>query len=156
VTIDALLSLGGNMGDRRAIMEAAIALLAALPGTSITARSSFYRTEPDGPVVQDWFVNLAVAVRTEFDAASLAAACRAIEAALGRDRSEEIPWGPRPIDIDVIATGDAGAMTPVGGSLDVRPFVLVPLAEIAPRTAIAGITVLEHAEAAGMAGVARL
>jgi 2-amino-4-hydroxy-6-hydroxymethyldihydropteridine diphosphokinase len=156
VTIDALLSLGGNMGDRRAIMEAAIAGLAALPGTRVTARSSFYRTEPDGPVAQDWFVNLAVAVRTEFDAASLAAACRAIEAALGRDRSAEIPWGPRPIDIDVIATGDTGAMTPVGGSLDVRPFVLVPLAEIAPRTAITGVTLLEHAEAAGMAGVTRL
>jgi 2-amino-4-hydroxy-6-hydroxymethyldihydropteridine diphosphokinase len=156
VTIDALLSLGGNMGDRKALMDAAVERLAALPGTRITARSSFYRTEPDGPVVQDWFVNLAVAVRTEFDAAGLAAACRQIEADLGRDRTREIPWGPRPIDIDVIAVGSAGAMTPVGGSLDVRPFVLVPLAEIAPRTAIAGITLLEHAEAAGMAGVARL
>jgi 2-amino-4-hydroxy-6-hydroxymethyldihydropteridine diphosphokinase len=156
VTIDALLSLGGNMGDRKALMDAAVERLAALPGTTVTARSSYYRTAPDGPIEQDWFVNLAVAIRTDFDPAALAAACRQIEADLGWDRTREIPWGPRPIDIDVIAVGSAGAMTPVGGSLDVRPFVLVPLAEIAPRTAIAGITLLEHAEAAGMAGVARL
>jgi 2-amino-4-hydroxy-6-hydroxymethyldihydropteridine diphosphokinase len=156
VTIDALLSLGGNMGDRRAIMEAAIALLAALPGTSVTARSSFYRTEPDGPVVQDWFVNLAVAVRTEFDAASLAAACREIEAALGRDRSEEIPWGPRPIDIDVIAFGRGGIMQSWGGTLDTRRFVQIPLSHIASGVMIDGITVVHAAAEAEQIDVVRL
>jgi 2-amino-4-hydroxy-6-hydroxymethyldihydropteridine diphosphokinase len=100
----ALLSLGGNVGDRKAAMDAAVERLAALPGTRVTARSPHYRTAPDGPVAQDWFVNLAVAVETEMDATELAAACKRIEAALGRDRSREIPWGPRPVDIDVVAT----------------------------------------------------
>lgn len=154
--IDALLSLGGNVGDRKATMDAAVARLAALPGTAVTARSPYYRTEPDGPVEQAWFVNVAVAVRTEMDAAALAAACRDIEAALGRDRSNEIPWGPRPIDIDVIATGSGLRMEPPAGRLDSRPFVLVPLADIAPAVVVAGSSVASHARSAGQAGVERL
>ncbi|MEX2319141.1 MAG: 2-amino-4-hydroxy-6-hydroxymethyldihydropteridine diphosphokinase [Bauldia sp.] len=153
MTIDALLSLGGNMGDRKALMDAAIERLAALPGTRVTARSSYYRTTPDGPIAQDWFVNLAVAVRTDFDADALAAACRTIEADLGRDRSCEIPWGPRPIDIDVIAVGNDGLMAAPGGEFDRRQFVLVPLAEIAPATVIAGSSVASHASSAGRSGV---
>ena len=156
MTIDALLSLGGNMGDRRAMMDAAVSRIAALPGTRVTARSSYYRTAPDGPVAQDWFVNLAVAVTTDLDAAALAVACRRIEADLGRDRTREIPWGPRPIDIDVIAVGTAGAMEAPGGNLDRRQFVLVPLAEIAPATVIGGSSVASHASAAGRTGVERL
>ncbi len=156
MSLDALLSLGGNVGDRKAIMDAAVAAVAALPATTVAARSPYYRTEPDGPVVQDWFVNLAVAVATEMDAAALAAACREIEASLGRDRTREIPWGPRTIDIDVIATGARDAMVPAGGKLDRRPFVLVPLADIAPATVIAGSSVVSRARAAGSDGVERL
>jgi 2-amino-4-hydroxy-6-hydroxymethyldihydropteridine diphosphokinase len=156
VTIDALLSLGGNVGDRRATMDAAIERLAAIPGTTVTARSSYYRTAPDGPVVQDWFVNLAVAVTTELDPLALVAACRTIEHALGRDRATEIAWGPRPVDVDVIATGDQRTMTPAGGDLDCRPFVLVPLAEIAAGVRIGARTIDEYAAAAGNAGVERL
>ena len=154
--IDALLSLGGNVGDRKAAVDAAIAALGALPGTAVTARSAYYRTVPDGPVAQPWFVNLAVAVRSEMTPAALAAACKEIETALGRDRTREIPWGPRPIDIDVVATGDSREMTPPGDSLDARPFVLVPMAEIAGFIVIAGYTIAQRAEAAGSAGVEQL
>jgi 2-amino-4-hydroxy-6-hydroxymethyldihydropteridine diphosphokinase len=96
----ALLSLGGNIGERKALMDAAVVRLAALPATKIVARSSYYRSAPDGPVAQDWFVNLAVTLTTQLSATDLAASCRAIEADLGRDRTKEISWGPRPIDID--------------------------------------------------------
>jgi 2-amino-4-hydroxy-6-hydroxymethyldihydropteridine diphosphokinase len=156
VTTRALLSLGGNIGDRRATMDAAVARLAALPGTAVVARSSYYRTEPDGPVVQDWFVNLAVALTTDLDTAALIAACRQIEIDLGRDRASEIPWGPRPIDIDVIAIGGEARMETVAGPLDRRAFVLVPLAEIAPATVIDGRSIGDHARATGAAGVERL
>lgn len=154
--MQALLSLGGNVGDRKATMDAAVAAIAALPGTTVTARSSYYRTEPDGPVAQPWFVNLAVAVATKLPPAALAAACKEIEAALGRDRAREIPWGPRPIDIDVVATGDGFDMEAAGGALDGRAFVLVPLAEIAGSIVIAGATIAERSAAAGRNGVALL
>lgn len=152
----ALLSLGGNVGDRKATMDAALTAIAALPGTTVTARSSYYRTEPDGPVAQPWFVNLAVAVTTELTPAALAAACKEIEADLGRDRTREIAWGPRPIDIDVVATGDATGMAAAVGQLDARAFVLVPLAEIAGGAVVAGRTVAARAEESGTAGVERL
>lgn len=152
----ALLSLGGNVGDRKAAMDAAVAAIAALPGTTVTARSPYYRTAPDGPVAQDWFVNLAVAVATEMDAVALTSACKRIEATLGRDRSREIPWGPRTVDIDVVASGAAEAMTAPGGDFDTRPFVVIPLAAIAPDVTINGRSLRDHAARADAAGVERL
>lgn len=125
MTVDALLSLGGNMGDRKALMDDAVTRLGAIPETVVYARSLYYRTEPVGPVKQDWFLNIAVALRTGQSREELIAACRAIEAALGRDRSKEISWGPRPIDIDVMSY-DGSAVT------DDRAFVTIPLAEIVP------------------------
>ena len=149
MTTDALLSLGSNLGDRRALIDMAVERLAKLPGTRLRARSSYYRTEPVGPVEQEWFLNIAVALGTDLSRSELATACRAIEADLGRDRSKEIPWGPRPIDVDVVLYGDSG------GS-DQRAFVLVPLAEIAPDLRIGGRSLGERAEGIGSAGVVKL
>jgi 2-amino-4-hydroxy-6-hydroxymethyldihydropteridine diphosphokinase len=154
--MDALLSLGGNVGDRRANMEAALAAIAALPGTKVLADSPCYRTAPDGPIAQDWFVNLAVAVRTTLDADALAAACREIEAGLGRDRSVEIPWGPRTVDIDVIATGSAEEMEPFGAKLDTRAFVVIPMADIASEVRVSGLTLGEWARRADRSGIEEL
>ena len=154
--MDALLSLGGNVGDRRATMEAAVAALAVLPTTQVLAQSPYYRTAPDGPVAQDWFVNLAIAIRTDLDIDTLATACRRIEADLGRDRTREIPWGPRPIDIDIIAMGTMQQMSPRDGKLDGRAFVLVPLADIAPGTVIGESTIAGLAAAVDRHGIERL
>lgn len=156
MAIDAWLSLGGNMGDRKALMDAAVERLAALLGTRVTARSPYFRTVPDGPVEQDWFVNLAVAVRTEMSAGALAAACREIEAALGRDRSKEIPWGPRPIDIDVVAFGRDGVMEPYGGAMDTRLFVQIPLSHLVSPPLTSGVAPAPSAAEAHESGVIRL
>lgn len=154
----ALLSLGGNVGDRRATMDAAVAALAALPGTTVSARSPAYRSAPDGPIAdQPWFANLAVVLTTTLDLPSLQAACRSIEASLGRDRTREIAWGPRTIDIDVIATGDGPAtMTPPYGTFDERPFVVVPLADVAPEAVVAGRSVIDWAGGSNRSGLQRL
>jgi 2-amino-4-hydroxy-6-hydroxymethyldihydropteridine diphosphokinase len=157
--IDALLSLGGNIGDRRAFIDEAVARLARLSETTITARSGYYRTAPVGPVAQAWFLNVAVALRTALSPVGLAAAGHAIEADLGRDRTREIPWGPRVIDIDLVAYADAGAAgglrTP-NGTPPAQAFVLAPLAEIAPDESIAGVRIADRLAAADTAGVERL
>jgi 2-amino-4-hydroxy-6-hydroxymethyldihydropteridine diphosphokinase len=138
-------------------MDAAVARLAALPGTALLARSGAYRTAPDGPVAdQPWFVNLAVTLATELTLEDLGTACREIETVLGRDRTREIPWGPRPVDIDVVAAGSANEMSPPKGKLDERPFVIVPAAEIAPEVAIGGVTLRARAETADRAGMTQL
>lgn len=154
---DAFLGLGSNLGDRKAFIDEAVARLGSLPRTRLTARSSYYKTEPVGPVPQEWFLNIAVALRTELDPEALLADCHAIEAVLGRNRVVEIPWGPRFIDIDLIAFGDA---TRSGAGLNLphprlaeRGFVLVPLAEIAAGVRIGGQTVEEHLAAVGTSGV---
>ena len=149
MTVTVLLSLGGNLGDRKAVMDAALARLAAHPGVQLTARSAYYRTVPDGPVAQPWFLNIAAALETGLPRDELARACRAIETALGRDRAREISWGPRIMDIDVIAYGDAA-------DIDRRPFVLIPAAEIAGDFRIGGETLAALAKVVGAIGVERL
>ena len=149
MSVAALLSLGGNLGDRKALIDAAVTRIAALPRTQLRARSSYYRTEPVGPVAQAWFVNIAIALDTGLSREALAAACRVIEGELGRDRSKEIPWGPRAIDIDVVVFGEAT-------EVDERAFVLVPLAEISPRARIGGSTIGGLAAEADAGGVRRL
>ena len=149
MSVAVLLSLGGNVGDRKALIDEAVARIAALPETTLRARSSYYRTEPIGPVTQPWFVNIAIAVETSMARVALAAACRQIEGELGRDRSTEISWGPRPIDIDVVAYGAAL-------EIDARAFVLVPLAEIAADVQVGGMTIGALAARAGSSGVEKL
>jgi 2-amino-4-hydroxy-6-hydroxymethyldihydropteridine diphosphokinase len=157
---DAYLALGSNLGDRRALVDQAVARLGQRSATRLLARSSYYRTEPVGPVPQEWFLNIAVAVRTGLDPETLLAACHEIEAALGRRRAAEVRWGPRYVDIDVIAFDD---VTRSGPGLTLphprfaeRGFVLVPLAEIAAGVSIGGRTVAEYLVHADVSGVEKL
>ncbi len=148
------LSLGGNIGDRKAAMDEAVARIGQLPGTEVTGRSSYYRTAPVGPIAQDWFVNICVAIRTSLGEAALHAACRRIEAAMGRDRANEISWGPRVVDIDVIARSDLPDAAPHRELM--RGYVIVPLAEIAPDLRIDGHQVSAMVSRADLAGVEKL
>ena len=89
----AYLGLGGNLGDRRALLNAALDRLAAMPGIEILAVSPFYRTPPWGKTDQEWFLNAAAALETDLSPHGLLEACLAVESALGRERNER--WGPR-------------------------------------------------------------
>ena len=83
-----------------------------------------------------------------------------IERAFGRDRTRDERWGPRTLDIDILAYGDAAldepGLTLPHPRLFARAFVLAPLAEIAPDRVIAGITVSEALARIGMAGIEKL
>jgi 2-amino-4-hydroxy-6-hydroxymethyldihydropteridine diphosphokinase len=125
------LSLGSNLGDREANLRTAIEKLAELG--EVMAVSSFYETEPMEFTAQPWFLNCAVALRTEVMPKLLLSKALAIEQQMGRRRIQ--PKGPRAIDIDILLFGNSVIHTP---QLDVphvamheRRFVLEPLAEIA-------------------------
>lgn len=144
----AALSLGSNLGDRRANIAAALAALAR-NGVAILARSADYLTEPWGPVEQDRFVNACVIVETGLAPAELLSLCLRIERELGRIR--EVKWGPRIIDIDVLTYDDLtmeepDLVLPHPHMLE-RLFVLVPLAEIAPDLVVRGQRIAEAVEA---------
>ena len=145
----AYLALGGNVGDSRAILERALALLCDGSDVRLVARSADYRTPPWGVTEQPPFVNLCIAVDTALTPQQLLARAQDVERALGRDRAREQRWGPRTADIDLIAYD---CVTLVDGDLVLphprlfeRAFVLVPLAEIAPDLIIAGTRVADAA-----------
>ena len=100
---------------------------------------------PGASTDQPPFVNLCIAVETSLTPHALLARAQAVERALGRDRANERRWGPRPVDIDLLAYDDVVLdepdLTLPHPRLFERAFVLVPLAEIAPDRMIAGIKV---------------
>jgi 2-amino-4-hydroxy-6-hydroxymethyldihydropteridine diphosphokinase len=139
---EAYLALGGNIGDVRATFDRAIALLCEGDLVRLVARSSDYRTPPWGITDQPAFVNAVIMVTTSLSPRALLLRAQDCETALGRDRKHQQRWGPRPIDIDLIAYDDLvldeeDLILPHPRLFE-RAFVLVPLAEIAPDRVIAG------------------
>jgi len=156
----ALLALGGNVGDSRAILDRAVALLCDGKTILLTARSSDYRTPPWGFKYQPPYINLCIAVETTLSPRDLLARAQAIELQLGRDRAHEKRWGPRTADIDLIAYNNL-AMDELGLTLPhprlfERGFVLLPLAEIAGDRVIAGRKISAAAAAVDAKGIERL
>jgi 2-amino-4-hydroxy-6-hydroxymethyldihydropteridine diphosphokinase len=126
----AFLGLGSNLGDRWTNLRTAVD---ALP--DVVAVSPVYETDPvGGPEDQGPYLNCVVMLITDRTPRQLLSLCRELEATAGRVRDER--WGPRTLDVDVLLVGDAVVDDP---DLQVphprmweRPFVLVPLADIAP------------------------
>jgi len=139
---EALLAFGGNVGEVRATFDRALTMLCDGTEVRLNARSSDYATPPWGVEDQPPFVNRCIAVVTQLSPEALLARVQAIEHALGRARAQERRWGPRPIDIDILAyddiTRDGADLTLPHPRLFERAFVLVPLAEIAANRVIAG------------------
>lgn len=133
---DAVLGLGGNLGARRAIFDAAIAVLGALPDCRVVARSALYETPPLAPPQPD-YLNAAVRVRYDGDIASLHALTQQIELWLGRERGAH--WGSRTLDIDLLHWSDGPVRTATlevpHPELSARTFALAPLLEVAPELA---------------------
>jgi 2-amino-4-hydroxy-6-hydroxymethyldihydropteridine diphosphokinase len=138
----ALLALGGNVGNSRAILDRAIDLLCDGKDVRLTARSSDYRTPPWGFKYQPYFVNLAIAVETTLNPRELLARAQEIELQLGRDRAHEKRNGPRTADIDIIAYDDLVLHEPnltlPHPRLHERRFALEPLAELDPALEVPG------------------
>jgi 2-amino-4-hydroxy-6-hydroxymethyldihydropteridine diphosphokinase len=140
------LGLGSNLGDREAQLRQAFSRLGER-GVRVTARSSFYETEPVGGPPQGWFLNAVARCEAALGPEALLAACLAVEAEAGRVR--DVRYGPRTLDLDILFYGDAvierpGLRVP-HPRLHERRFVLEPLAELAPelRHPVSGLSVRE-------------
>lgn len=127
------LSLGSNLGDKKANLEKALELL-ALAGVKIARISSFYETAPWGNPNQDDFVNIVVEVIFEGSATELLEIALATEQKMGRIRLEK--WGPRRIDIDIIDFHrqqiQTDTLTLPHPYYKERDFVMIPLKELEP------------------------
>lgn len=137
----AFIGLGGNLGDARQTLEAAMTRLANHPDLVLTGRSAFYRTAPWGVLDQPDFVNAAVSVDTALPPHALLDVLLETERAFGRVRDGE-RWGPRTLDLDLLLHGatvvhDERLELPHPRMAE-RAFVLLPLADIDPSLEIPG------------------
>ncbi len=127
------LALGSNLGDRAANLEAARNALA--PQVALAAASGIYETDPWGYADQPAFLNQVVQAETQLDPLGLLDHLKNIEQALGRRQT--FRYGPRLIDLDILLYDDLvyedARLTIPHPRLVERAFVLVPLAELAPR-----------------------
>lgn len=127
------LSLGSNVGDRRAQLQAAVDALVAR-GVAVTASSSVYDTDPVGEILdQPTFLNVCVRIETDLSPLALLDVAKAIEVEQGRDPS--LPrHSPRPVDVDLILLGDAPfaseRLTLPHAEATSRRFVMIPLLEL--------------------------
>ena len=131
----AYVGVGANLGDRRATIEEAIALL-----EGVVATSELRETDPVGVTDQPAFLNGAVAIETDLLPRELLDQLLAVERRLGRERRER--WGPRTIDLDLLLYGDQTidepGLTVPHPRLPERRFALEPLAELDPELLVPG------------------
>jgi 2-amino-4-hydroxy-6-hydroxymethyldihydropteridine diphosphokinase len=156
----ALLGLGGNVGDVRATLDEAVRRFADGVAVKLIARSSDYRTPPWGVTDQPPFINCAIAVETALPPRALLDHALAVERALGRDRTRELRWGPRAVDLDLLAydnveMNELDLVLPHPRLFE-RAFVLIPLAEIAPDRVIGGRRIADAAASIDTTDIERL
>ena len=127
----ACIGLGGNLGDVRAHLRAALAGLSALPGTALERVSSLYQTRPVEATGPD-YLNAVAVVQTALGPRELLGALHALEA--GRDRERPYQNAPRTLDLDLLCHGDAVRQTPhltvPHPRMSTRAYELEPLVEV--------------------------
>jgi 2-amino-4-hydroxy-6-hydroxymethyldihydropteridine diphosphokinase len=137
----AYIGLGANLGDRAAMLRAAVEQLAAEPGIDVVAVSPVHETEPVGYTAQPRFLNAAAAVETELPPRDVLDRLLGIERRLGRTRGGP-RFGPRTIDLDLLLYGnewiDEPGLEVPHPRLHERLFALEPLLELDPQLELPG------------------
>ena len=129
--VTAYIGIGSNLGRRKNNLKKAIEEISARH--RIISKSAIYETEPVGKIKQNHFYNCVIAIETEVPPRRLLKTLKSIEKLMGR--KHEVKWGPRNIDLDLLACGEAivnkdGLSVP-HPEMHRRKFVLVPLRDIA-------------------------
>jgi len=156
----ALIGLGGNVGDVRAAFVSAITAISERAASRLIARSSDYSTPPWGSEHQPPYVNACIEIETAHDPHILLETLQLIEREHGRDRTNEWRFGPRTLDLDLLAyddlTIDSHDLVLPHPRLFERAFVLVPLSEIAPDRQINGRTAAQALKNVSADGIEKL
>ena len=129
----AVIALGANIGDPKAQMDLAVAMLRE--ATEVISVSEYFSTKPVSDIEQPDYLNAVCIVESELPAIDLLSLLHGIEKALGRQRLEK--WGPRTIDLDLIQYGSllssADELKLPHPRAHERRFVLEPLISIDPE-----------------------
>ncbi|WP_320776507.1 2-amino-4-hydroxy-6-hydroxymethyldihydropteridine diphosphokinase [Streptomyces sp. CRN 30] len=138
----AVLALGANLGNRLETLQGAVDALEDTPGVRVKAVSPVYETEPWGvePGSQPTYFNAVVLLKTTLPPDSLLERAHAVEEAFHRVRDER--WGPRTLDVDIVAYADVVSDDPVltlpHPRAHERAFVLAPWHDVDPEAQLPG------------------
>ncbi|MFC9282348.1 2-amino-4-hydroxy-6-hydroxymethyldihydropteridine diphosphokinase [Streptomyces collinus] len=138
----AVISIGSNLGNRLETLQGAVDALEDTPGVRVKAVSPVYETEPWGvePGSQPSYLNAVVALKTTLPPSSLLERAHAVEEAFNRVRDER--WGPRTLDVDIVAyagvTSDDPQLTLPHPRAHERAFVLAPWHDVDPEAQLPG------------------
>ncbi|AIV35022.1 2-amino-4-hydroxy-6-hydroxymethyldihydropteridine diphosphokinase [Streptomyces sp. R1] len=138
----AVIALGANLGNRLETLQGAIDALEDTPGVRVKGVSPVYETEPWGvaPDSQPSYFNAVVIVKTTLPPSSLLERAHAVEEAFHRVRDER--WGPRTLDVDIVAyaevVSDDPQLTLPHPRAHERAFVLAPWLDVDPEAALPG------------------
>ncbi|MFL9654896.1 2-amino-4-hydroxy-6-hydroxymethyldihydropteridine diphosphokinase [Streptomyces sp. PB17] len=138
----AVIALGANLGNRLETLQGAIDALEDTPGVRVKGVSPVYETEPWGvaPDSQPSYFNAVVIVKTTLPPSSLLERAHAVEEAFHRVRDER--WGPRTLDVDIVAYADVVSddphLTLPHPRAHERAFVLAPWLDVDPDAALPG------------------
>jgi 2-amino-4-hydroxy-6-hydroxymethyldihydropteridine diphosphokinase len=135
-----VLALGSNLGDRRDILQGCVDAIARIPEVQLMAVSPVYETVPVGGPAQPDYLNAVLLARTTLPSRTLLDRLHEVEAVF--DRVREVRWGPRTLDIDIIAVegevSDDPDLTLPHPRAHERAFVLAPWHDVDPDAALPG------------------
>jgi 2-amino-4-hydroxy-6-hydroxymethyldihydropteridine diphosphokinase len=130
----AYIGIGSNLGRKVLNCKHSMTRIDRVPGCEVTARSDFFKTEPEGVTGQQWYANCVAEVKTDRTPSELLESLRAIELEMGRVRTEK--WESRVIDLDILLFDeqviDSAHLVVPHPLLHTRRFVLEPLVQLAP------------------------
>lgn len=154
----AWLGLGGNLGDVRYSMIEVLDWLDQRDGITVNSVSSLYETPPWGITDQPVFLNACAELATSLAPPELLSACLEGERLLKRVRNER--WGPRTIDLDILAMEGVELQTPElvipHPRISERAFVLMPLCDLAPLLELNGRSAASWLELCDTTGVKKI
>lgn len=134
-SVSCYIGLGANLAEPMQAFQAALMALATHPSIGDVHCSKIYHSKPMGPQNQPDYTNAVASFSTCLAPLALLDLLQAIELKNGRERKER--WGPRTLDLDLLLYGQQCINEPrlsvPHPGLELREFVLVPLAELAPQ-----------------------
>jgi 2-amino-4-hydroxy-6-hydroxymethyldihydropteridine diphosphokinase len=155
--VRAAYGLGSNLGDRQKLLAEAITTIGQAPGISVVAVSPVVETDAVGGPEQPDYLNAVVVVDTTLTPEQMLELAQHCEQRAGRVREER--WGPRTLDVDVLAydavSSDDVTLTLPHPRATERAFVMVPWAAVDPTFVVLGRTVQEWSDSLDQSGVRR-
>jgi len=154
----AVIALGANLGDASSALQGAVDELTKTPGITVLAASPVFETDPVGGPDQPVYVNAVALLETELEPLALLGRLNEIEAQWQRTR--EVRWGPRTLDLDIIEidgfSSDTEQLTVPHPRAHQRGFVLVPWLAVDMNATLGGIAVTELVRSVDVSGVRKL